>query len=94
MSFERVLARARARYVTGLTATPRRRDGHHPIIHMQLGPVRFAVDPRGEAARRPFSQYAGRLHRLHPGKTEVRLYDYVDRHVPMLLRMFQKRLRG
>ena len=39
-------------------------------------------------------QYAGRLHRLHPGKTEVRLYDYVDRHVPMLSRMFQKRLRG
>jgi superfamily II DNA or RNA helicase len=39
-------------------------------------------------------QYAGRLHRLHPGKTEVRIYDYVDREVPMLLRMFEKRLRG
>lgn len=36
-------------------------------------------------------QYAGRLHRHHPGKTEVRIYDYVDRE-PMLLRMFQKRL--
>jgi hypothetical protein len=39
-------------------------------------------------------QYAGRLHRLHPGKTEVRIYDYVDREVPMLARMFKKRLRG
>jgi superfamily II DNA or RNA helicase len=39
-------------------------------------------------------QYAGRLHRLHPGKTEVRTFDYVDREVPMLLRMFEKRLRG
>jgi len=39
-------------------------------------------------------QYAGRLHRLHPGKTEVRIYDYVDRDVPLLLRMFDKRLRG
>jgi superfamily II DNA or RNA helicase len=39
-------------------------------------------------------QYAGRLHRLHPGKTEVRIYDYVDREVPMLLRMFERRLRG
>ena len=39
-------------------------------------------------------QYAGRLHRLHPGKTEVRIYDYVDRDVPMLARMFKKRLRG
>jgi superfamily II DNA or RNA helicase len=39
-------------------------------------------------------QYTGRLHRLHPGKREVRIYDYVDRDVPMLLRMFEKRLRG
>jgi superfamily II DNA or RNA helicase len=37
-------------------------------------------------------QYSGRLHRGHPGKTEVRIYDYVDREVPMLLRMFEKRL--
>jgi len=39
-------------------------------------------------------QYTGRLHRLHPGKREVRIFDYVDREVPMLLRMFEKRLRG
>jgi superfamily II DNA or RNA helicase len=39
-------------------------------------------------------QYAGRLQRLHPGKTEVRIFDYVDRDVPMLLRMFERRLRG
>lgn len=39
-------------------------------------------------------RYAGRLHRLHPGQTEVRLYDYVDRQVPLLLQMFEKRLRG
>jgi superfamily II DNA or RNA helicase len=41
VSFERVLSNVKAKYVTGLTATPRRRDGHHPIIEMQLGPVRF-----------------------------------------------------
>ena len=39
-------------------------------------------------------QYTGRLHRLSPGKTEVRIYDYVDRGVPLLARMFEKRLRG
>jgi superfamily II DNA or RNA helicase len=232
VSFERVLGEVKARFVTGLTATPHRRDGLHPIIEMQLGPVRFAVDARSQAARRPFEhrliiretafgrdhrvsderiqplyaqlatdeprnrlilddvrsalaagrspillterkdhlellaadlqnaarhvivlrggmtlterrgaaatlgsipdgesrlliatgryigegfddgrldtlflampvswkgtlvQYAGRLHRLHPGKTEVRIYDYVDRNVPMLARMFEKRLRG
>ena len=231
-SFERVLSEVKARYVTGLTATPHRRDGHHPILHMQLGPVRFAVDPKSKAARRPFDQrlvvcetdftpegvkedagiqeiyaqlaadpkrnqlilddviralqegrspillterrdhldlfaerlqgfakhiivlqgrmkakerretfehlssipddqerlllatgryigegfddarldtlflalpvswkgtlvqYTGRLHRLRPGKTEVRIYDYVDTAVPMLARMFEKRLRG
>jgi superfamily II DNA or RNA helicase len=232
VSFERVLAGAKARYVTGLTATPYRRDGQQPIIHMQCGPVRLAVDPRSQAAQRPFEhrlvgretgfrasgldasasiqelyaamaadearnqlilddviealeegrspivlterrdhleyfatrlhgftrhlvvlqggtthketretaarlaaipdaeerlilatgryigegfddarldtlflampvswkgtlvQYTGRLHRLRPGKTEVRIYDYVDRDVPMLARMFDKRLRG
>jgi superfamily II DNA or RNA helicase len=230
VSFERVLAEAKARYVVGLTATPQRRDGHHPITEMQLGPVRFAIDPKSHAAQRPFAhklvaretgfkdssnkrpiqelyaalaadeernqlilddviraleerrspilltervdhleyfaaelekvvrhvvvlqggmgtrerrlvkerlaaipdteerlvlatgryigegfddarldtlflalpvswkgtliQYTGRLHRLHPAKKEVRIFDYVDREVPILLRMFEKRLRG
>jgi superfamily II DNA or RNA helicase len=231
VSFERVLSEVKARFVVGLTATPHRRDGHHPILEMQLGPVRFAVDPKSQIARRPFHQtlivretafrladaraddgiqglyaalagdegrnqlilndvihaleegrspillterrdhleylaermrgfvrhlvvlqggmttkerrqsgtrladipdgeerlvlatgryigegfddarldtlflampvswkgtlvqYAGRLHRLHPTKTEVRVFDYVDREVSMLLRMFEKRLR-
>jgi superfamily II DNA or RNA helicase len=232
VSFERVMAEVKARYVLGLTATPHRRDGHHPILEMQLGPVRFHVDPRSQLAVRPFghrlvvretgfripeptvdlgiqalyralagddarnrlilddvisalhegrtpivlterrdhleflaerlhgfarhvlvlrggmtpkerseiadrfatipereerlvlatgryigegfddarldtmflampvawkgtlAQYTGRLHRLHPNKTEVRIYDYVDREVPVLLRMFEKRLRA
>lgn len=40
---ERVLKAAPARYVTGLTATLRRRDGHHPIVAMQCGPVRHTI---------------------------------------------------
>ncbi|MBL8175740.1 MAG: hypothetical protein JNK48_13785 [Bryobacterales bacterium] len=39
-------------------------------------------------------QYVGRLHRLHEGKRTVRVYDYVDTHVRMLARMYEKRLRG
>jgi superfamily II DNA or RNA helicase len=39
-------------------------------------------------------QYAGRLHRQRPEKREVRIYDYVDRNVPMLARMFKKRMKG
>ncbi len=39
-------------------------------------------------------QYAGRLHRLHPGKVEVQVYDYVDSEVPMLAKMHAKRMKG
>ena len=230
-SFEQVLSEVRARYVTGLTATPKRRDGQHPIFEMQLGPARYVVDRRSSLAASPFTrrllvretefeladetdlpiqriyralagdarrndlivndvigaldagrsplvlterkdhleflagrlraftkhlvvlqgsvgakkrrealaalaaipegeellvlatgryigegfddarldtlfltmpvswrgtivQYTGRLHRLHPGKTEVWIYDYVDRRVPVLARMYERRLRG
>jgi superfamily II DNA or RNA helicase len=232
IQFERVLREVKARYVVGLTATPQRRDGHHPITEMQIGPVRFKVDAKAQSAARPFEhrlivretgfgasgseeklgiqslyaalardearnvlilndivrsleegrspvllterkdhveyfaarlahvarhlvilqggmgakadravraqleaipaneqrlvlatgryigegfddarldtlflalpvswkgtlvQYTGRLHRLHPAKREVRIFDYVDRQVPQLLRMFEKRLRS
>ena len=232
VSFEKVMRQVQARYITGLTATPQRRDGHHPILHFQLGPIRFSVDSRSDKARRqlehqvivrqtafrlqdqssesriqeiyaklandrsrnemilddvigaleagrspillterrdhldyfssqltsvarhlvvlrggmgvrqrdkartqlkeipdneerlilatgrfigegfddarldtlflamPISwkgtlvQYAGRLHRRHPRKSEVRIYDYVDANVPMLAKMYQRRLNG
>lgn len=42
VSFEQVLSALPARFVTGLTATPIRRDGQHPIITLQLGPVRWS----------------------------------------------------
>lgn len=45
-SFEQVLKKAKARYVLGLTATPIRKDGHHPIIFMQCGPVRHHVSTK------------------------------------------------
>jgi superfamily II DNA or RNA helicase len=232
VNFERVLAEVRARFVVGLTATPKRKDGHHPIIAMQCGPVRVNVDAKEQAVARPFDhevvvrttdfklpehlanagiqeiysqlvldesrtslilsdilraiemgrsplvltertehldrmasaldgrvahvlvlrggmgikqrrelmedlasvpeqeprvllatgryigegfddprldtlfltlpvswrgtvqQYAGRLHRLHDGKQLVQIFDYVDVHVPMLLRMLRKRIAG
>lgn len=54
VSFELVARRLKARFVLGLSATVTRKDGHHPIIAMQCGPIRYRVDPRSEAARRPF----------------------------------------
>ena len=54
-SFELVARRAKARFVTGLSATLARKDGHHPIIFMQCGPVRHRVDAKKQAAARPFT---------------------------------------
>ena len=53
-SFELVARRAKAKFVTGLSATVTRKDGHHPIIFMQCGPVRHRVDAKAEAVARPF----------------------------------------
>jgi superfamily II DNA or RNA helicase len=44
--------------------------------------------------RGTLQQYVGRLHRLHENKQVVQVYDYVDTQVPMLMRMFQKRIKG
>ncbi|MDI6895470.1 MAG: helicase [Bacillota bacterium] len=44
--------------------------------------------------RAVLQQYAGRLHRLHEGKRVVMIYDYADVHVPVLVRMYGKRLKG
>ncbi|HOT75803.1 MAG TPA: DEAD/DEAH box helicase family protein, partial [Candidatus Wallbacteria bacterium] len=56
-SFEKILKQAAAKYIYGLTATPARQDGHHPIIFMQCGPVRYRVDAKAQAVRRPFDHY-------------------------------------
>jgi superfamily II DNA or RNA helicase/very-short-patch-repair endonuclease len=53
-SFEQVARRFKGRFVTGLSATVTRKDGHHPIIFMQCGPIRHRVDAREQAAARPF----------------------------------------
>jgi superfamily II DNA or RNA helicase/very-short-patch-repair endonuclease len=56
-SFELVARRAKARFVLGLSATVTRKDGHHPIIFMQCGPIRHRVDAKQQADARPFSHH-------------------------------------
>lgn len=56
-SFEQIMKNINAKYVYGLTATPIRKDGHHPIIFMHCGPVRYKVDPILQAQKRPFEHY-------------------------------------
>jgi superfamily II DNA or RNA helicase len=56
-TFELVARRSKARYTLGLSATVARKDGHHPIIFMQCGPVRHRVDPRWQASQRGFAHF-------------------------------------
>jgi len=44
--------------------------------------------------RGTIQQYAGRLHREHASKQDVRIYDYVEHDNPKLARMWDKRARG
>jgi len=56
-SFERILKTANAKYVYGLTATPTRQDGRHPIIYMHCGKIRYRVDAKSQAEARPFEHF-------------------------------------
>jgi superfamily II DNA or RNA helicase len=64
--FEDVMSTANAQYVYGLTATPTRQDGRHPIIFQQCGPIRYRVDAKEQAIARGFS------HTLVPRFTRFR----------------------
>jgi superfamily II DNA or RNA helicase len=76
-SFELVARRSKARYVLGLSATVARKDGHHPIVFMQCGPVRFRVDARSQAATRSFS------HKVVIRETGFRLAQDVESQSPL-----------
>jgi superfamily II DNA or RNA helicase len=66
-SFEQVLKQVKAKYVVGLTATPTRKDGHHPIIYMQCGPIRYQLSAKTMTEATPFE------HRVLPRHTDFRL---------------------
>jgi superfamily II DNA or RNA helicase len=63
-TFEQVMKQVKAKYVLGLTATPERKDGHHPIIYMQCGPIRYKLSARSMTASSPFE------HEVIPRLTE------------------------
>lgn len=65
-SFEEILKRQRSAYVHGLTATPVRKDGLHPLMFMQCGPVVYKIDAKQQATIRQFH------HLLHPRHTNFK----------------------
>jgi superfamily II DNA or RNA helicase len=73
VSFEQVLRQVKARYIVGLTATPQRKDGHHPIIVMQCGAIRHRVDAKAQAFARPFT------HIVVPRPTTFRLSPSIEK---------------
>jgi superfamily II DNA or RNA helicase len=66
-TFEQVMREVKAKYVIGLTATPTRKDGHHPIIYMQCGPVRFSMSPKAMTETNPFE------HKVIPRQTDFQM---------------------
>lgn len=77
-TFELVMKQVKARYVMGLTATPMRKDGHHPIIYMQCGPIRFNLSARKMTQATPFEhQVITRFteFRMPPELTEATIQD-------------------
>jgi superfamily II DNA or RNA helicase len=77
-TFEQVMRQVKAKYVVGLTATPTRKDGHHPIIYMQCGPVRFSMSARTMIEATPFAHKVSPRHtefRMAPELTDVTIQD-------------------
>jgi len=49
-----------------LTATPTRQDGHHPIIYIQCGKIRYRIYEKEQAEAQPFEHFIiPRLTRFH-----------------------------
>jgi superfamily II DNA or RNA helicase len=57
LNYERVLSETNALYVYGLTATPKRQDGQHPVTFMQCGLIRYSVSAKEQASKRSFEHY-------------------------------------
>ena len=82
VSFEAVACRAKAKFVLGLSATVTRKDGHHPIVFMQCGPVRYRASARAQARQRPFG------HRVILRPTAFRMPDGPDGESPPIQRVY------
>jgi very-short-patch-repair endonuclease len=82
-----VARRAKAKFVTGLSATVTRKDGHHPVIFMQCGPVRYRVDARSQAVQRPFT------HQVYVRPTGFRPHSEPDPDARVVFHQLYEELR-
>jgi superfamily II DNA or RNA helicase len=77
-SFDAILRRVKAKYVLGLTATPIRRDGQHPIIFMQCGSIRYTAT-KPENVPRDLEVVARLLHKQIELPQEMGIQDVFRR---------------
>jgi superfamily II DNA or RNA helicase len=70
-TFERVMKETQAKYVLGLTATPTRKDGLHPIMTMQCGPIRYKVKAKSQAKVHHFDHILIPRHTVFQSKMET-----------------------
>lgn len=66
---EMILKATPAKYVYGLSATPKRSDGLDRALFMLCGPIRYVVDPKEQAAQQGIQRV------LHPVFTGLRIPD-------------------
>jgi len=77
-TYEQILKTTNARYIYGLSATPARKDGHHPILFMHCGPIRYRDNAKKQAESRPFDHY------VIPRFTSMRVpLDSDEKEVPI-----------
>ena len=82
VSFEKVLSQVKAKYVLGLTATPYRRDGHQPIIHMQCGPVSHRIKQKDLSAHISASWIFPRVTDFeHAWNDDIKIQDVSSRMI-------------
>lgn len=56
-SFEAITKSFTGKFILGLTATITRKDGHHPIITMNVGPVRFKYEVKNYLAKSSYDHF-------------------------------------
>jgi superfamily II DNA or RNA helicase len=81
-SFEKVIKAANAKFLYGITATPTRKDGHHPIISMRLGPIRHSVGLKQYAQTAPFQHIVSpkiTMFTLPPKEEGYRIQDIYEK---------------
>lgn len=82
VSFEKVLSQVKAKYVLGLTATPYRRDGHQPIIHMQCGPIAHRIKQKDLSAHISASWIFPRVTDFeHAWNDDIKIQDVSSRMI-------------